>query len=171
MADDLLVSLLRESASAHARLLELTRDLDEGQLHWRPGITSPSIAFHLWHAGRWNDVDRTRLSGVPEIWMERGLARLWGIDESSIGEAAAGTGISDEASEELSLPTNEELRHYVAAAFQAFESAIVAAASNPSSDAVAVRETLIGGIVHDNRHLGMVEALRGILGLRGTATT
>jgi hypothetical protein len=33
-----------------------------------------------------------------------------------------------------------------------------------------VIKLLHDGLTHDNRHLGMIEAVRGLLGLRGTAT-
>jgi hypothetical protein len=34
----------------------------------------------------------------------------------------------------------------------------------------SVANWILGGIRHDSRHLGMIEALKGAVGLRGTAT-
>ena len=40
----------------------------------------------------------------------------------------------------------------------------------PDAPTRTVQNVLLTHLAHDNRHLGMIEALRGVLGLRGSAT-
>ena len=86
--------------------------------------------------------------------------------------------MSDEASEHLILPPKSELLGYAEAAFDAFSRCLakltaedlgqVKAAPVFHGDTSTVAEILAGP--HDSRHLGMIEAIRGFLGLDGTAT-
>ena len=95
-------------------------------------------------------------------------------------------GMDESASAELPLPSKEELVAYATRACAAadravrevrdddlarsaeFDPATVPWASATEYGTVA--NWILGGIRHDSRHLGMIEALKGAEGLRGTAT-
>jgi hypothetical protein len=165
MAFDAFSELRREVADANARLIEAVSGLDEAQLHRRPGGTLPSIAFHLWHTARWADYDAHE--GVPErqLWSTAGYAERWRLERLERSDAETGTGLVDDDAAALNLPAKSELLAYASAALGSFEAWLVASAG----DGAAVRAALVQHS-HVNRHLGMVEAIKGLQGLRGTAT-
>ena len=87
-------------------------------------------------------------------------------------------GLGDDDAAALPLPARDTLLVYTRKSFAAIEEALRAVDKTqfdaPCKD-WAGRDTTVGGaaihhLIHINRHLGMIEALRGILGDRGTAT-
>jgi hypothetical protein len=161
-----------ERRSTHEGVLRLVQGLTDEQLLWRPGGHAPSIGFHLWHLARWADYDARSAGDTPEIWVSQGLAAAWGFP-AELGQAAAGTGLDDDASARLPLPGKAALVDYARAAFAALDQT----AERMMTDALGAPEAgkdaldlVFTYATHDNRHLGMIEALCGVLGLQGTAT-
>jgi hypothetical protein len=95
-------------------------------------------------------------------------------------------GMDEAASAELPLPPKAELVAYATRAFASADRAVrevrdddlaCDAEFDPAtvpwaspSEYGSVAEWILSGIRHDSRHLGMIEALKGAVGLRGTAT-
>jgi DinB family protein len=183
-------------AVGHRNVLEAVKELAEDQMRWRPPRTN-SIAFNLWHIARWADHMqsvvgaltpglRERAGPSGEIWTREALAARWGFPAGELGSAETGMGMDEGASAELPLPPKDDLVAYATRAFEAadrsvrevrdddltrnaeFDPATIPWAS--SSDYGTVAGWILGGIRHDSRHLGMIEALKGSMGLRGTAT-
>jgi hypothetical protein len=178
------------------RLLAAVAPLDESQLRLRSGNATP-IAFNLWHVARWADwlqctltssVDglRERIGARDEIWAAEALAARWGLAEATLGSAQTGMGMDDDVSAALPLPPKPELVAYAERAFAAAD-AMLAAVDDVLLDALVMvprerapwmsssepRSVLYWILIyldHGARHLGMVEALRGAAGLRGTTT-
>jgi hypothetical protein len=173
----LLDQLSHERRETHNRVLTLLQDLSDDQLAWRPTLAAPPIGFHVWHLARWADHDRAVVEGTPQIWRARDLARAWGFPDSGLGDDDTGTGMGDSVSADLVLPPKPALVDYTAAAFAALDSALdrfppdslLQPIKAPENDDSAVK-MFTGYLSHDNRHLGMIEALRGALGLLGSAT-
>ena len=173
----LLEQLSIERRETHNRVLALVQDLSDDQLAWRPALAAPPIGFHVWHLARWADHDRAVVEGTPQIWRARDLARAWGFPDAGLGNDDTGTGMGADVSGGLVLPPKLALLDYAAAAFAALDGALdcfppdslLKPINAPENDDSAVK-MFIGYLSHDNRHLGMIEALRGVLGLRGTAT-
>ncbi|MEK6226836.1 MAG: DinB family protein [Chloroflexota bacterium] len=180
----------------HRDALHAIAELSEDQMRWRPP-RSNSIAFNLWHIARWADHMhsvlstmtpglRERIGSSPEIWTRDGLSAKWGLPDRGLGAVETGMGMDEEASAKLPLPPKDVLVAYAKAAFDAADRAIKnvrdedltrAAEFEPArvpwaspSDYGTVANWILGGIRHDSRHLGMIEALKGAVGLRGTAT-
>lgn len=183
-------------ALGHRNALEAVAELDEDQLRWRPP-RSNSIGFNLWHIARWADHMqsvlptitpqlRDRLRPATEVWARDGLATKWGFPIAELGQAETGMGMDEELSARLPLPLKNELVGYATRAFEAADRAVRAVRdedlSRPAefdpgrvpwaspSDYGTVANWIIAGIRHESRHLGMIEALKGAVGLRGTAT-
>lgn len=172
---ELLAEFLEERRKAHQRLLASVADLTDEQLRWRPGPHAPGIGFHLFHVARWADYDRQLVGGGEQIWSERNLAARWGLETAGLGDTGTGMGMGDEASERLALPGREALSSYAEEAFGALDSFSggltldqLAEMTRPPES--SVQTILFTHLAHDNRHLGMIEALRGLLGLKGSAT-
>lgn len=166
----------------HERALKLAEDLRQEQLVWRPGPKAPSIGFHLWHMARWADHLQAFLNNASQqIWEAQGLAQRWGFTQRALGHMDTGMGMDDDASASLPLPGKDALLDYARRAFAAADAAVEqvgvrrfdAPREDPRTswaDAPTIGAVIIGNLAHDNRHLGMIEALRGVQGLRGTAT-
>ena len=176
-------------AKTHARLLEIVADLSEDQLDWRPDLHAPPIAFHLWHMARWADrVQATlptmsaalgvRLGPSGEIWTAQALARQWGWRTEQLGYGQTGMELGDDLAAELQLPSKAILTDYARQTFAATDRAIGALDDQLLQERgvdVYGRENsvvyvLLVHLSHASRHLGMIEGLRGVQGLPGTAT-
>jgi hypothetical protein len=188
--NNLMASELAERlAKTHARLLEIVADLTEEQVGWRPGVHAPPIGFHLWHMARWADrVQATlpamsaalaqRLGVGGEVWEINALAQQWGLHTEQLGYGQTGMELSDELAAELQLPPTEVLVEYAQQAFAAADRAFGALddqllhehGTDVYGRENSVAYLLLVHLSHASRHLGMIEALRGIHGLRGTAT-
>ena len=178
--------------SAHALLLKITGDLDEQQLFRSGGRTAPCIGWHLWHIARWADVTQAslaratptlaaRLGERAQLWHARELAAAWGLDPRALGHNEAGSQMEDESTLAMRFPGRDALLDYAHGAFAAADEAVAALDSaaldegcehfygtqlGPTTVAYCVQFHAI----HAYRHLGSVEALRGVLGMVGTAT-
>ena len=174
---------------SHDALIRVVEDLSDEQLNKRPSATAPSIAFHVWHAGRWADLLQFRMPAMTaelgrrlgsgaQVWDSEKLADKWRLLAFDLGGDATGMGMSDDVSVALPLPGKAELLDYAKRAFEAANRALDAADEDELRESCTDlygRQTSVGAAVlshlaHINRHLGMIEALRGIKGIHGTAT-
>ena len=95
-----------------------------------------------------------------------------------LGEGETGMEMSDVQSAKFALPPRDELVDYVESVFEAMEAAL----GRLSDEQLGVRltdaygretslgEMLLNHVAHVDRHVGMIESLRGIEGLQGSAT-
>jgi hypothetical protein len=169
-------------------VLRLVEDLSDEQLT-ASTPHSPSIAFHVWHVSRWADLLQARMPGMTEmlgrtlgegkqIWDDEHLSEQWGLARLDLGGDATGMGMDDDVSAALPLPPKDRLLDYARRAFEAANRAVDAADEEQLRESctdlygrkTSVGAAVLGHLAHVNRHLGMIEALRGVRGLRGTAT-
>lgn len=176
-------------------VLESLRATDPGFVRSQPAASAPSVAFHAWHLARWADRNQAALArwvadaaiGAghersrerPEIWEARGLSSAWGFDGIALGDyGGIGAGLDDGASAALPLPDVPELAAYAESAFDALASAVGVLTPEQVElevidlydDRSTIAEVIASIISHTDRHLGMMEAIRGVLGERGTTT-
>jgi uncharacterized damage-inducible protein DinB len=166
----------------HALVLKLVRPLDDQQLLWRPNETTPSIAFHVWHLARWADYLQEMIAGTGvQIWEMDGLAAQWGFDRANLGFAETGLGMADEVLSFLPFPRKQALLEYAERAFTEADRAIGGVSDGQFRRRVQDRhgaewkempagEAILNWLVHDSRHLGMMECLLGAQGQHGSAT-
>jgi hypothetical protein len=189
MSGSVTLMILERIHKSHRRLLEIVDDLSEEQLNWRPGSHAPSIGFHVWHMARWADrlqatlpsmttSQAQRLGPVREIWEADAFAQRWGWRADVLGYGQTGMEMSDDMAADLELPHKDTLIDYASHAFAAADRA-VGAIDDPQLEERGIdiygQENSVGYVLlvhlsHASRHLGMIEALRGVQGLRGTAT-
>jgi hypothetical protein len=178
------------------RLLKLTEDLDDDQLQRRFQSTN-SIAFNVWHCARWadhlqsilplmTDTLKAKLAARDEIWTAERIAVRWRFPAAQLGHAETGMGMDEGVSAAMPMPSKTELLGYARRAFVAASSAVVVVDDadlaldatvaperrpwSTSPDAGTVGSWILVYYEHDNRHLGMIECQRGLLGVRGSAT-
>jgi hypothetical protein len=175
------------------RVLRLVDDLSDGQLSWRPGPASRSIGWNLWHLGRWTDHLQAsipsmtdalaeRLGAGRQVWDSEELAARWSLESDQLGEHETGMLMADDAATRVVLPARDALFDYVRLAFAAAERAVGAIddveltrpnaleGAGVASSRARVGDAVTAHLEHNSRHLGEITCLRGLLGLRGTAT-
>ncbi len=154
-------------------MLKVVGDLSEEQLRWRPTPTAHSIAWTLWHIARADDNVAADLT-AQSIWQRGGYAARWGHPERGVG-----TGWDDQRAASLPLPPKDELLGFVHEVFDAVDQArdrIDESRVGQEIDSIftsgrtTVNDVVMAELVHDNRHLGELEYIKGLLGLPGTAT-
>ena len=169
--------LANRFAATHELLLQAAGSCTDEDLAWRGGPTSPPIAFHAWHVGRWADRWAEALGAPDQVWIRDALAREWGFPDSVDG-GVTGMQMPDDQAAALPFPTAARLTAYLRAAFARLENQLERVTDDDLlSDAddllgrrLALGEALLRQLAHGNRHLGMIEALRGVRGSHGTAT-
>jgi hypothetical protein len=168
----------------HDALIDVAAKTDEAAFHKASG-TANSIGFNLWHVARWDDSlfpqmakdvpELTRTLGpLAELWVREDLAKKW-LLPSDLGGGAAGTGLPQDTAHGLDLPARAELVGYATRVFDEFadrikllDSAALALTIPPKNERT-VGHWLLYYWEHAARHLGMMEALRGVLGESGSA--
>jgi uncharacterized damage-inducible protein DinB len=189
MSGPITLILLERQQKTHRRLLEIVEDLSEAQLNWRQSLYTPSIGFHLWHMARWADRLQAALPSMllapaqpnhpaREIWELDELVRRWEWQTTVLGYGQTGMEMSDEMAADLKLPAKYMLVEYARAAFAAADRSVGVIEDHQLEQRGAdiygqensVGYVLLVHLSHASRHLGMIECLRGMQGLRGTAT-
>ena len=170
--------LASRMAITHQHLVEAASACTDEDLAWHPGPTSPPIAFHLWHTGRWADRWAEVVSGKPQRWHREGLVTKWDFPGEQ-GEGDTGMELPDEQAAALPFPGRDQLATYLRGAFSDLEQAvgglddetILRDADDLLGGLAPLDDSLIRHLSHVSRHLGMIEALRGVRGGHGTATS
>ena len=179
----------------HGWILRFIEPLTEDQLRWQAAPQSLSIAFHLWHVARWADSLQATIPGMTQelsqrlppgmqIWEANKLAQQWGFPVGAMGFDETGMGMDESQAAVLAFPSKENLVAYVGDAFQAVETAVKSLSEDdflsqercqPGVEEIWTEGSLVGGaimehLVHDLRHLGMMESLLGLQSGHGSAT-
>jgi uncharacterized damage-inducible protein DinB len=175
----------------HADILGAAAQITDEELHRTFGPRAPSTGFHAWHVARWADrayeslsltLEPGKAAEVVQVWDEYNLAEKWGLVGFNLGRYGTGMEMSDEDAARLVLREKSELLDYVSMAFAGVDKLVESLSqealamkrnrtrSDENGREMTVAEFLGSYVRHDNRHLGMIEALRGVMGLRGTAT-
>lgn len=182
MADHIMRSIAEQYRTRHALVLKVVVDLDEHQIVWSPNGTTPCVGFHMWHLARWADYAQAMITGTGlQIWEAEGLATHWGFGNANLGFAETGLGMHDDVWASLKFPGKESLLEYARRAFSKGDQAVSAIGDDQfhrrvrdphgvEGEELAVGDAVLNWMVHDSRHLGMIECLRGVQGLHGTAT-
>ena len=151
--------------------------------------TAPSIKWHLWHMARWADYVQSVLAPVTageadhsnvgqQLWDALGIADDWGFEDQPMGTWGVGSQIAPEEAQELPLPELRKVAGYARSTFEVLERRFNEIDDGMfdtpfidwNSNDTTVGDATIGYLAHAHRHLGMVEALRGLMDQNGTAT-
>ena len=164
-------------AVIHGLLVDAAGACTDEDLAWIPGPTSPPIAFHLWHCGRWADRWAEALSGHQQRWHREDLTTKWKFPAEQ-GKGDTGMSLPDEQVALLPFPGRDQMATYLRGAFSDLEHAlaelddesILRDADDLLGAEAPLADSLTRQLSHASRHLGMIEALRGLRGVAGTAT-
>jgi DinB family protein len=168
----------------HTGILDVASKTGEAAFA-KPFGTANSVAFNLWHVARWDDsLFASAAESIPEIadqlgrpeqlWTREKLQERWGLPPE-LGGGGAGTGLPRDDAQGLVLPARLVLVDYATRVFTEFaermkrldESAL--ARTIPPKNERTVGHWVLYYWEHAARHLGMMEALRGVFGEAGSA--
>jgi hypothetical protein len=189
VAENALSLLTKNYAIAHRRVIESAERTADSQFAKSMGTRVHSVAWQVWHIARWDDryaevlVEKTpelasRFGPPEQIWAAESLAKRWGLPIGHMGRRDTGTEMDDESADALRLPDKGLVIDYARRVFARLQSVLDALPDSriftpipgdPDNDTYA-HNTMIY-LDHVQRHLGMIEALRGLQGTAGTATT
>ena len=188
MPESALSLLTKNYAIAHDRVIESAERTVDGQFAKSMGTRVHSVAWQVWHIARWDDrfaeilltnlPDLAGKHGSPrQIWSSESIGERWGFPTGKLGLRDTGTDMKDEEAELLSLPGKSEVVDYARRAF-AFADEVTGSLTDQLNfsemprdpDHESVGQNLMYWLDHVNRHLGMMEAMKGQQGLTGSAT-
>ena len=157
----------------HSTYTDSIAELTDEQLHWRANDRGCPIAFALWHYYRTEDnIIQFVLQRKSTVWLDNGLDERFGLHRT-----AQGTGMSLEDAQSVRLPRDEFLKYMndVAAATQAYLGGLDDEALTAMTTVKPLGEMPLSGAIgmmcltHGFTHLGEIQHLRGLQGLRGMA--
>lgn len=158
----------------HGQYDEAISDLSDEQLHWRANDKGHPIDFVLWHYVRTEDnIINFVLQGKSTVWLDGGWDTKLGLHK-----AAQGTGMSLDDAQNLNIGPLDDWRRYqsgVWAATDAFlasqDDALLQERTMVKPLGEMAKEAAIGQmcLTHGFTHLGEIQHLRGLMGLKGMA--
>ena len=182
----------------HDWLLKAGTVVDPDQFAHVFSAEAPPIGWHLWHMARFADRLQSKLAAVTEgaagaeIWYDQDISGQWQVSAGDLGVFESGMGQSHLNAQGIIKQAGQAaVVAYAEAAFAACDAQIkrLSAAdfdrayhgildygydaktgevwqSEPKENSVA--QDVIFHATHGSRHMGMMEALRGLLGSAGT---
>lgn len=149
-------------------------DLSEEQLNWRANENGLPLSFILWHYVRTEDnVLNYVLQGKPTQWLDGGWNERFGLPK-----AAQGTGMSHEEAQALHLAPLSAWQEYQNSVWKASDAFLNSIDDSVLAERITVKplgemakENAIGMmcLTHGFTHLGEIQHLRGLMGLKGMA--
>jgi hypothetical protein len=180
--------LARNYALAHRRVLDVVGDLTPEQFECSVHSSVHSIGWQVWHIARWEDrfaeilLDKfpnlVRADGkAGQVWIEDSLGESWGLPVGKMGVRDTGTSMSDNAAEDVRLPGKAEVVDYARRVFERVDELarslsddVLLAVLPGDPDRDTTGDNVVIYMEHVVRHLGTIEAMKGQLGMRGSAT-
>lgn len=184
--------LARQYRGCHKAALAMVAELSQEQFRWHPTRGPQSIGWNLWHIARWDDyiaevllqqtASLSHLGPARQVWRERDIAARWGLDSVDLGLEDGGTSLTDVQAAAMTFPSKEAVIEYAEWAFDHLDAILpelddslipqilptVTTEAFPTHDPYGV--TVMEMFRHACEHLGMMEAVKGMLGLRGSVT-
>ncbi len=158
----------------HSSYNDAIADLSAEQLNWRANDRGCPIAFILWHYYRTEDnVIQFVLQRKSTVWLEGGWDKKFGLDR-----IAQGTGMSLEDAQALRIGSKEDFLAYMDSVASATDEYLAGMDDQGLEQTTTVKPVgempirdAIGNmcLTHGFTHLGEIQHLRGLQGLRGMA--
>jgi hypothetical protein len=171
----ILVDFIRGSLrQLHGSYNDAVSDLTDEQLHWRANERGHTGAFVLWHYYRTEDnIINFVLQHKSTVWLDGGWDQKFGLHRT-----AQGTGMTLEEAQALRLTPKGDFMAYMDAVARATDdylaglddAALEATTTVKPLGEMAIKNA-IGNmcLTHGFNHLGEIQHLRGLQGLRGMA--
>jgi hypothetical protein len=183
-------SILQRIEMTHKWLIESASDLSESQFSKRVSYKAPPIGWHLWHISRFADrlgasFKSTNDMAEKEIWAIENMAEQWGLDPKDLGILESGMEMALEVAATIPVVAGKKrILDYAERVFEQIGLSIQGLSMdqlNQPRNSVRAYARVEGKLVpakpaqtttgadlvfhlnHASRHLGSIEALRGVL--------
>lgn len=182
----------------HDWLIRAGESVSDNQFAYSFSKDAPPIGWHLWHITRFADRLQSKLANVidepsnDEIWYQESISQKWSLVPSKLGVFESGMGQKHHDALGTVVQAGQvAIIRYANDVFDACETRIGKLseddfdktylgildydydlttgkvwASEPKESMVA--QDMVFHASHGSRHMGMMEALRGLLGSAGT---
>lgn len=158
----------------HSMYDDSIADLKPDQLTWRANDNGCSISFVLWHYVRTEDnIIQFVLQRKPTVWLDGGYHEKFGLPKTS-----QGTGMTLEEAQALTIEPIAEFQKYMREVWEATDAFLADKDNAFLEETTTVKplgdmpvQNAIGNmcLTHGFNHLGEIQHIRGLLGLRGMA--
>jgi hypothetical protein len=176
-------------ARAHKLALKVVDNLTSRQFAKTLHPSVHSIGWQFWHIARWEDrfaeILLEKLPSLTErhgparqLWKRESIGERWGLPVTHMGFRDTGTKMDEAAAELMRLPKKSEVVDYAQRAFAFVDEVcssltddilLMELSGDPDHDSVG--QNLMYWLEHIHRHIGMMEAMKGQLGLTGSVTS
>ncbi len=185
---------------AHEMLIGSGETVGEDQFAQVFSAEAPPIGWHLWHIARFADRLQSKLStetpgsSENELWYQQELSKVWEVDSATLGVYETGMGQRNSDAQSLIRQAGQTaIIEYAGIVFAACNSKVQKVSKDNLDTAYlgildygydtatgsvwadrskksTIAQDLMFQANHSSRHLGMMEALCGLLGRTGTIT-
>jgi DinB family protein len=184
--------IARHYRTCHKNAISMVEELSDEQFRWRPSPGPQSVGWNLWHIARWDDYfAEVLIAGTPslsafgppkQIWKAREVARGWGLESAALGLEEGGTHLTDQAAAAIALPSKKDVIEYATEAFahldrvlpelddSLLEKILPSIKTESFPDDYSYGDNAQEFLIHAYEHLGTMQALKGMLGFRGSVT-
>lgn len=159
----------------------LVRDLAPGQLRWQPEGHDTSIMFAMWHAYRaCDELVHGIVAQRPSVFASQGWAERLPVEK--MGVTPFGNGASREQIGAIDLPLDDMLA-YAKAVGVSINGYLASISDEEAAEEIAlpfftgvypdvdkmsrVETIAFFAIAHTSEHLGEVQFIKGLLGMKG----
>jgi hypothetical protein len=193
MSDPIAKELVGTVTWTQNRMIRETSGLTEEEFCQKPSPTAPPVGWHVWHIARWADILQASMTDQEQHWEKAELVAKFGLDQTKLGLLQMGSTQSpQEATEVIVTIGQERLIEYARTVFDMTVSALevltledlytpresilrIDWSATPLTEGNGADVLLVEDLnfhnTHSQRHLGMIEALIGVMFYReGTAT-
>lgn len=169
------LELIRDSIQQqHEAWDKALADLTPEQIHFRPNGQGNHIGFIAWHYVRTEDniVQFVLQNRKPTMWIEAGYDRQFGLPRT-----AQGTGMTPAEAAQMRLPALEQWMAYQTSVWRATATWLDGLAEadlqrivsfKPFGDITVMTAIRIPILNHGFMHIGQVQHLRQLQGLKGS---
>ena len=158
----------------------MVQDLEEEDFCRQPSRVAPPIGWHLWHIARVDDTMQADIYDHTQVWERDNMVTMFQLDPNKLGTRQMGPEMSHEDAVQVTRAIGKSnIVSYSQNVFTLLSERIdgmeledlTVLKINPKGIEQTVHERILAHISHGERHLGMIEALIGVMFDReGTAT-
>lgn len=182
MTNTVIDTLLWRVSYNHRTILDLVRDMDEDNFNASPSSVAPPIGWHVWHIARTVDISQALIRNRSQVWEEENMVSAFQLDAAKLGRNQhGGTMNHEDAAMIPSIIGKQNILNYAQDVFELIVKALedvevedlsmIVQNNTPNGKSHPLIANILFLINHGGRHLGMIEALIGVMFNReGTAS-
>ena len=180
MKDPTITALKKWVEITNRLLIEMVQGIAEDNFCRQPSPVAPPIGWHIWHVARSVDTIQARISDTEQIWIRDEMVTKFNLDPTTLGLGQnGGTMTHEDAARLPSILGKDQIISYAQAVFDLLSTRVGSLSLDDLQTLHHIRDDRYDSVLeqiifhtnHGGRHLGMIEALIGVMFDReGTAS-